>query len=180
MSFERALILALVGTALAVPCPAGQLLSAEEALALAFPGAQVRRQPIFLTDEQRLQVRRLAGTPPASGMVMRYEAFRDGQLVGVAYTDTHRVRTLGATLLVALTPEGAVTRVELLSFAEPREYVPRPEWYGQLHGRRLDGELALKRGVRPVTGATLTATATVEAVRRVLAIHHVAGSPRHE
>lgn len=180
MSSSRTFLLAVAGIAVAASSLAAQLLSLEEALALAFPRAQVQRRPLFLTDEQRLQVRRLAGTPPASGMVMRYEAFRDGQLVGVAYTDTHRVRTLGATLLVALTPEGAVTRVELLSFAEPREYVPRPEWYGQLHGRRLDGELALKRGVRPVTGATLTATATVEAVRRVLAIHHVAGSPRHE
>ncbi len=171
MSFERVLILALAGTAMAVPSSAGRLLSAEEAVALAFPGAQVRRQPLFLTEEERLQVRRRAGTPVASAMVMRYEAFRDGQLLGVAYTDTHRVRTLGATLLVALTPEGAVVRVELLSFAEPMEYVPRQEWYAQFQNRQLDHELALKRGIRPVAGATLTATATVEAVRRVLAIH---------
>ncbi|MEP0773680.1 MAG: FMN-binding protein [Acidobacteriota bacterium] len=180
MSSSRTFLLAVAGIAVAASSLAAQLLSLEEALALAFPRAQVQRRPLFLTDEQRHQVRRLAGTPPASGMVMRYEAVREGQLVGVAYTDTHRVRTLGATLLVALTPEGAVTRVELLSFAEPKEYVPRPEWYGQLHGRRLDGELALKRGVRPVAGATLTATATVEAVRRVLAIHTVVGPPRHE
>lgn len=178
MFSSRVLLLAAVGIAVGVPALATQLLSAEEALLLAFPQAAVQRRPIFLTEQQRQQVRRLAGTSPASAMVMRYEAYRGGQLIGVAYTDTHRVRTLGATLLVALTPEGAVTRVELLSFAEPREYVPRPEWYAQLQGRRLDEELALKRGVRPVAGATLTATATVEAVRRVLAIHAVAGTPQ--
>lgn len=68
--------------------------------------------------------------------------------------------------------------MEALSFDEPLEYVPRPEWYARLAGRRLDGELALKRGVRPVAGATLTASATVEAVRRVLALHAVVGHPR--
>lgn len=66
---------------------AGVLFSLDEALSLVFPGAEVRR---------------LAGSPPASAMVMRYEAHHDGSLVGVAYTDTHRVRTLSATLLVAL------------------------------------------------------------------------------
>lgn len=169
----------LVGVAAAVAAAAAQagvLLSLEEALHLAFPGAEIRRQPLFLTEEQRVQVRRLGGSPLASNLLVRYEAFRDGQLVGVAYTDTHRVRTLAATLLVALDPAGSVVRVEVLSFAEPLEYLPRPEWYRQLDGRRLDQELALKRSVRPVAGATLTATATVEAVRRVLALHAVLGT----
>lgn len=176
MFFRSNLLLVVVGITLAVPSPAGQLLSTEEALALAFPQTRIERRPLFLTEEQRQQVRRLSGTPTASAMVMRYEAFREGQLVGVAYTDTHRVRTLGATVLVALSREGVVTRVELLSFSEPMEYVPRPEWYRLFQGRRLDEEFALKRGVPPVAGATLTAIATLEAVRRVLAIHAVAGS----
>ena len=45
---------------------------------------------------------------------------------------------------------------------------------------RLDEELELKRAIRPVTGATLTARATSDAVRRILAIHDVgvhAGTP---
>jgi Na+-translocating ferredoxin:NAD+ oxidoreductase RnfG subunit len=51
--------------------------------------------------------------------------------------------------------------------------MPREGWYGQYEGRLLDDDLALKRGIRPVTGATLTARATTEAVRRVLALHQV-------
>ena len=42
-----------------------------------------------------------------------------------------------------------------------------------LEGRKLDDDLALKRGIRSVTGATLTARATTEAVRRILALHRV-------
>ena len=43
----------------------------------------------------------------------------------------------------------------------------------QYDGEKLDDDLSLKRDIRPVTGATLTARATTEAVRRVLAIHRV-------
>ncbi len=175
MSFRVGLrlLLAMAAAVAAAPAQSGVLLSLDEALALVFPAAEVRRQPVFLTQAQREEVRRLAGSPLTSSLVVRYEAFRDGELKGIAYTDTHRVRTLPATLLVALDPTGAVMRVEVLSFDEPLEYLPRREWYSQLPGRRLDGELALKRGVRPVAGATLTASATVEAVRRVLALHAV-------
>jgi len=82
--------------------------------------------------------------------------------------------------MVALDAAGAVSRVEVLSFREPQEYLPRDAWYEQFDGRRLDAELRLKRGVRGVTGATLTARATTEAVRRVLALHAVIGAGKSE
>ena len=80
------------------------------------------------------------------------------------------MRTLSETILVATDPEGRVTRIELLSFAEPEEYVPRGNWYAQFVGRPLDDELRLKRAIRPADGASLTAGATTDAVRRVLAL----------
>ena len=41
----------------------------------------------------------------------------------------------------------------------------------------MNDELSMKRGIRAVTGATLTARATTDAARRVLALHHVLTSP---
>jgi hypothetical protein len=64
-----------------------------------------------------------------------------------------------------------VGRVEVLAFDEPPDYLPRAEWYRQFDGRPLDAELDLRRAIRPVTGATLTARSTTDAVRRVLALH---------
>ena len=75
--------------------------------------------------------------------------------------------------MVAVDPEGAVFRIEVLSFSEPEEYLPREHWYGQFQGRKLDDDLAISRGIRAVSGATLTARATTEAARRVLALHAV-------
>jgi hypothetical protein len=77
------------------------------------------------------------------------------------------------TILVVVDPAGALARVEVLSFSEPEEYLPRPRWYAQFPGKPLDAELSVKRGVRPVVGATLTARATTAAARRVLALHRV-------
>jgi hypothetical protein len=70
-----------------------------------------------------------------------------------------------------------VARLEVLAFAEPEEYLPRARWYGQFLGRALDDELNLGRGIRGVSGATLTARATTRAVRRVLAVHAVLQEP---
>ena len=88
-----------------------------------------------------------------------------------ALRDSHRVRTLPETVMVVLGADGTVRRVEVVTFREPLEYMPRRGWYEQYEGQKLDDDLALKRDIRPVTGATLTARATTEAVRRVLAIH---------
>ena len=76
--------------------------------------------------------------------------------------------------MVVIGADGAVRRVEVVTFREPLEYMPRGAWYAQYKGQELDDDLVLKRDIRPVTGATLTTRATTEAVRRVLAIHAVA------
>ena len=151
------------------------LITVEEALELAFPGAITTRQTLFLSDDQRNMVEKESGTEVSSALATRFAAHgEDGAVLGWAYLDTHRVRTLPETLMIVLGADGAVQRVEVVTFREPLEYMPREGWYGQYKGQELDDDLALKRDIRPVTGATLTARATTEAVRRVLAIHAVA------
>jgi hypothetical protein len=103
-------------------------------------------------------------------------ARKDGAVVGTAYLDVHRVRTLKEALMVVVGSDHRVRRIEILAFAEPADYLPRGSWYAQFVGRRLDGELNLKHGIRGITGATLTARATTSAVRRVLALHEVLGA----
>ncbi len=152
------------------------LVTVEQALELAFPGAVIERETLFLDEVQRTAVLDLGGSETSSALATRFVAIDDaGEVIGFAYLDTHLVRTLPETVMVVLDAGGAVRRVEVVTFREPLEYMPREGWYGQYTGRKLNDDLALKRGIRPVTGATLTARATTEAVRRVLAIHVVAG-----
>lgn len=148
-------------------------LSVDEALARAFPDCSTERRTVFLTEAQLERARKLAGVEVVSALVHPYVARCDGEVAGTAYLDTHRVRTLAETLMVVVGRDGRVRRIEILAFREPPEYIPREIWYGQFDGRELDDELRLKRKIHGVTGATLTARATTEAVRRVLAIHQV-------
>jgi len=78
---------------------------------------------------------------------------------------------------VVVDPVGRIGRIEVLSFDEPPEYLPRAAWYRQFDGRKLDAELELRRAIRPVAGATLTARATTDAARRVLALYRVVSEP---
>ncbi len=150
------------------------LLTPEEALKLAFPGATVERRTAYLTAAQQKAAQKLSGDEDLPSALVTFDAAtRDGRPVGTAYFDTHTVRTMPETIMVVVDPAGAIARIEVLSFSEPEEYMPKPHWYEQFQGRPLDDELSMKRGIRGVTGATLTARATTDAARRVLALHRV-------
>jgi hypothetical protein len=152
---------------------AANLLTVEQALALAFPGCDVEREAIFLTESQLAQANSLSGVEGQKALVTRYVARQGGRLSGFAYLDTHRVRTLPETVIVVVDPDGTIRRLEVVAFREPPEYLPPERWYRQLDGQSLNEELALKRGVRPITGATLSARAATDAARRTLAVHEV-------
>jgi hypothetical protein len=168
---------AAVWAALAVAAAARAkvLLTQEEALRLAFPDAKVEARTAFLTDAQRRAAKGLSGEEELPSALVRYYAAtaKDGRPAGEAYFDTHVVRTESETVMVVVSPEARIERVEVLSFSEPEEYLPRARWYEQFRGRPLDDELSLKRSIRPISGATLTARATTDAARRVLALYRV-------
>ena len=178
MSSRSALASLLVG-ALAVSLPqfstARVFATVNDALASAFPGCSIERKTVFLTTEQLESARELADVTIPSALVHPYVATCGGEPGGTAYFDAHRVRTLPETLLVVVDPAGEVHRVEVLSFDEPEEYIPRSIWYQQFVGKALDDDLRLARGIDGVTGATLTARATTDAVRRILALHQAVG-----
>lgn len=158
--------------ALSMPLLAA-LPTTQEALALAFPGAQLARKEFVLSEAQAGRVKGLAGVEVPGRWTVAYEARRNGILVGVGFFDTHRVRTLNETLLVAVSPEGRVLRVEAVAFREPAEYLAKEAWVKQFEGKALDPQLSLKGAIRPLSGATLTAHAMTDAARRCLALHQV-------
>jgi hypothetical protein len=169
-----ALAAILAATLAAAPAAARVLVTRDAALASAFPGAALERRTAALDDAQAARVEELAGSAPRSRLASWYEARRDGELVGVAWLDAHVVRTKPEALLVALTPDGAVARVEVLSFDEPSDYLAPPRWITQLVGRRSGDGLRPGRDVAGLGGATLTARAMTDAVSRCLALDAVA------
>lgn len=162
----------LAPLALSLPLFAA-LPTTQEALALAFPGAQFARTEHILTDGQAARAQALAKAPLPGPWLVTYEARKEGRLVGVGFFDTHRVRTLNETLMVAVSPEGRILRVEAVVFHEPQDYLAKPAWVRQFEGRALDDRLTLKGEIHPLSGATLTANAMTDAARRCLAFWQV-------
>ena len=165
--------LVLVGC-LVPPAGAQALLSQDEALALAYPAADLfDRRTAFLTDEDAGMVEDLTGEDFDQRVVTYYVAMRGDEILGVAYFDVHLVRTLREVLMVALDAQGAIRRLEVLSFAEPREYMAPGGWMALFRGRGATEAESLTRDVPNMTGATLTSHAVKDAASRALALHRV-------
>lgn len=147
-------------------------MSQKDALALAFPGAAPERRTAFLTEEQAAAAEKAARAKLGTRLWTYYVAGST-----TAYFESHPVRTMNETVMVVLR-DGKVAFVEILAFAEPPDYLASPRWLAQFSGRGLDEELMLRRGLRGITGATLTAEAVTRSVRRVLAVHEVINSKR--
>ena len=158
----------LVASLAALPCPTGATvhMTQEEALKTAFPGQDAAHRTAFLTEAEAAAVASDCGSDLPARIVNWYEA--GGR---TAWFDTHLVRTLAETIMIVVGQDGRVERIDILSFDEPDEYRPPQVFLGQLKGRRLDDELSLRRGIRPITGASLSGRAVVDATRRVLALH---------
>lgn len=172
MSFKRCLTVLLILLSAGV-LSAKVLQTRDLALAAHYPGAEFKRDTVFLTADQLKAIEQLAGTRPRSAVVHRYQAIKDGKILAVNYLDAHRVRTLPETLMISINGQNTVEHLQVLAFNEPLEYMPGRKWYAQFLKQKLGSELQLKKGIDGMTGATLTSRATTDAVRRALAIHQV-------
>ncbi|MHC4236609.1 MAG: FMN-binding protein [Planctomycetota bacterium] len=76
-------------------------------------------------------------------------------------------------LMIVVSPESRIRRIEILKFSEPPEYRAPESWLAQFEDALLTGSLNLERSIVNITGATLTSQAVTEAARRVLALHRV-------
>jgi Na+-translocating ferredoxin:NAD+ oxidoreductase subunit G len=149
------------------------VITRDEALQAAYPGAEIKSSMVFLTEAEVKQASQIAGSQIPSALIATFQAVKNGQVVGRAYLDTHVVRTKKESLIIMLDAEGKLKRVEVVAFLEPPEYMPPDVWYRQFDGKTLNDNLRIQKDIHPVTGATLTANATVSAVRRATAIDQI-------
>ena len=166
-------LLALLGGVVAPGAQEG-VITRSEALAAVYPGAEVTRDRVILTREQMGAVAALARVGMQGRIFPRYIARNeDGAVVGRAYIDTHTPKTERQSLLISLDTEGRVKRVDVTVFFEPAQYMAPSEWLRQFDEQVLHEELAVRRGIHPIAGASFTGRAISNAVRRVLALDQV-------
>lgn len=145
-----------------------------EAVQSVFPSADnVKRQTVYLTPEQVAKASELAREKVDTAFLVVYRVTRAGQLLGWAYLDTHRVRTLNETVLICVDAHERILHIEQLSFSEPQEYMASGRFLDLFKNRTLDAQLSLKGNIPTITGSTLTCSALTSAARRVLALHKI-------
>jgi hypothetical protein len=158
----------------AEPAGAKVFLSQEEALALAFPEAdRSEKMTHVLGAEEVAEIERLSRAKLESKLVAVYSGWRGAELLGYAFIDVHLVRTQTEALLVVLEPGGGLRSVRVLAFHEPLDYLPSDRWYGQFGGKPTGDAFRVGHDVHAIMGATLSARATADAVRRSLAFYEV-------
>ncbi len=167
-------VAAVAVAAAASPAAAKVFHSRTAALEMAFPGADRIEGKTFVLREDEVEriERRMRGHLERK-LARVYTAVRGDDILGYAVIDVHDVRTLAEAIMVVLTPTGTVRSLRILAFHEPLEYLPAERWYRQFENRSLAEPLRLGGDIHGVVGATLTARATTQAVRRALAYYEV-------
>ena len=177
-SSRRLLLQGLLALALLVGGPtsgeAKVFYSRTEALELAFPDAdRVESETFVLDEEQVRRIQKLSRARLDTKLIKVYRGYRGDQLLGYAVIDMHQVRTLPEAFMVVLDPTGTVRTLRVLAFHEPLEYLPSDRWYRQFDSKGRSDRLRVGYDVHGVIGATLSARATAQGVRRVLAYYEV-------
>lgn len=150
-------------------------LTKDQALEQAFPrGSQIERKTLFLTADEGKRIEERAKSKVESKIVTYYIGRTDSGISGYAFFETHTVRTMPATYMVVLDANGSIIKVEILAFFEPDDYLPPRKWLDQFQGKQLDDRMWVKRGIRNISGATLSAQELVSGTRRILATFSVA------
>lgn len=145
-----------------------------EAVKEEFPDAtEVEIKNVILTPEQVLAIEKLSKLKVRDRLTSFYLGKKGNEILGFAVIDTHIVRTKPETFLLVMDKEGKVKNVRTIAFYEPLEYLPPQKWLNLLKGKELNDKLRLKVGLPGITGATMSSQATIEAVRRNLAIYKV-------
>ena len=161
--------LAAAGAARAV-----DYLTAEEARTLAFPEAEgFERVEVALAKLQRKAIEK------AAGVRMRFDeqpvwrvVDSAGATSGWFVVDEVLGKHEFITYSVALDADGAVRRVEILSYRETHGgEVENPRWLDQFEGKTSGDELRFGREIANITGATLSCKHLTQGVRRVLALY---------
>ena len=151
MTWVRYTLPAAAIVSIASPAYAIRYLSIEEAQKEAFPSA---------THFSEVQ----------AGRVWKAEA--GGKVVGFLVFDRVVGKHLFIDYAVALTPAGAVHKVEILEYRESYGgEIRNPSWLAQFVGKTSGSALKINGDISNISGATLSSTHVTEGVKRILAAY---------
>lgn len=170
--FEQPWRYFLPTTVLVAPLYAQDYLSIEQAQQILFPSAtHFIDNALVLSDEQKRQIKQLSGLKQRWDKQRIWRAASTEKSLGWFIVDEvigkHEFITYG----VALSPDGHVLGIEILSYRETHGgQVRDAQWRQYFVGKTLADPFKLDEDVPNITGATLSSRNVMDGVKRLLAL----------
>jgi Na+-translocating ferredoxin:NAD+ oxidoreductase RnfG subunit len=158
------------------PAVARDYLTLEQAQRVLFPNASgFALAPVSLTREQLAQIKQLSGTPQRTANPKVWRALQGGKLSGWLIVDEVVGKHEFITYATAISPEGAVLGIEIMSYRESRGgEVMNPKWRALFRGKKVTDPFKLNKDIPNISGATLSSRNITDGVKRLLVLHRVA------
>jgi Na+-translocating ferredoxin:NAD+ oxidoreductase RnfG subunit len=158
----------------AAPASATVYLTIQAAQQAMFPGASLVPRDLAFTPQQRAIIAKASGVGSFDKVQRVWDARSGNGRIGWFIVD----RVLGKhemiTYAVALSPDGAVKRIEILEYRETYGgEVRNPAWRQQFVGKRFGAPVQLGKDIRNISGATLSSRHVTDGVRRLLATYQL-------
>jgi Na+-translocating ferredoxin:NAD+ oxidoreductase RnfG subunit len=159
--------------ALSMPAHATDYLTIAQAQTLLFPAAKgFVEQTLKLDANQRDAIKAASGLRQRWDEQKAWRAERDGTLLGWMLMDEVIGKHEFITYAAAISPDGHVIGVEILSYRETHGgQVREPGWRRHFVGKTLADRFKLDEDVPNISGATLSCRNVTDGVKRLLAIH---------
>jgi Na+-translocating ferredoxin:NAD+ oxidoreductase RnfG subunit len=159
--------------ALASSAHAADYLTVAQAQVLLFPAAKdFADQTLKFDDAQRNRIKAAAGVRQRTAEQKVWRAERDGQLLGWFIVDEVIGKHEFITYAMAISPDGHVLGVEILSYRETHGgQVRDASWRKHFAGKTLADRFKLDEDVPNISGATLSCRNVMDGVKRLLVVH---------
>jgi Na+-translocating ferredoxin:NAD+ oxidoreductase RnfG subunit len=171
--FHSAIPLFIPLAVLVAPAYAVEYLTVEQAQAQLFAGARVFVQhDVTLSDEQRDAIKERAGVRQRSAKQAVWSAQREGESLGWFIADEVIGKHEFITYAVAISPQGSVLGIEIMSYRETHGgQVRDADWRNEFAGKTLADPLKLGKDIPNISGATLSCRNVTDGVKRLLVLH---------
>ena len=147
-------------------------LKPADALRIIFKdSAEIISEKKTLTPAERTILEKKLGGKLAKESWNFYSARTGGKVDGYALIDNEVGKTEPITFLTAITPSGEVKEVEILVYREPiGSEVHEKRFLRQYQGKRGVDPIRVGQDIANISGATLSARAVSQGVKRALAL----------
>lgn len=150
---------------------AADYLTVAQAQAALFPGAHFAPQTLKFTAEQRDRIKAGAGVRQRTDEQAVWRAERDGKLQGWFIVDEVVGKHEFITYATAISPDGHVLGLEILSYRETHGgQVREPGWRARFVGKTVADPFKLDQDIPNISGATLSCRNLTDGVKRLLVI----------